>query len=106
MYSIACASKPDGTIDPETVMVRARHKDHLQNLQKTFPVLAELKILSLPDRDYRYRIIVPKAIWIGVLSEMADEQTWSNFKNEATRYQGKRGADYVAALHDVWDIMF
>jgi len=42
---------------------------------------------------------------VAVMSEMADEQTWSNFKNEAARFQGNAGRDYVQALHDVWDVM-
>jgi DNA-3-methyladenine glycosylase I len=35
-----------------------------------------------------------------------NEQTWSNFKNEAARFQGKAGADYVHALHEVWSVMY
>jgi hypothetical protein len=104
-YSIACAQKPDGSIDPEMVMIRARSKPHLQNLLARFPALSGAKIVALPNRDYRYRLIVPKPVWVGVLSELANEQCWSNFKNEAAKRRGKAGAEYVSALHEVWRVM-
>jgi hypothetical protein len=105
-YSIACASKPDGSLDPDTVMVRARCKDHLQNLQKRCPQLAGSKILSPPNRDYGYRLIVPKSIWVEALQEMAEEQKWDNFKNEVAQRMGRDGAEYTDALHEVWRIMY
>ena len=105
-YSIACATKTDGTLDPAMVMVRARCKDHLQNLQKRCPELAGSKILSPPNRDYGYRLIVPKSIWVAALKEMAEEQTWGNFKNEVAQRMGPDGADYSDALHDVWRTMY
>jgi len=37
---------------------------------------------------------------------MAEEQTWSDFKNEAAKSQGQTGADYTRALHDAWEIMY
>jgi hypothetical protein len=54
-YSIACANKPDGSLDTQTVMVRARRIAHLRSLQKRFPALAAGEILTWPKRDYRYR---------------------------------------------------
>ncbi len=105
-YSIACASKPDGTLDPDTVMVRARCKDHLQNLQKRCPELASTKILSPPNRDYGYRLIVPKSVWIAALQEIAQEQNWDNFKSEVGKRMGSDGAEYSEALHDVWQMMY
>jgi hypothetical protein len=105
-YSIACASKPDGSLDTQTVMIRARRKDHLQNLQKRFPVLAAAKIITLSNVDYRHRIVVPKSVWAGVLSELAEEIEWSNFKNKVAAHQGKRGAGYSNALHEVWQVMY
>jgi hypothetical protein len=88
-YSIASASKPDGSIDGETVMVRARSKDHLQNLPDRFSALADAEIVAMPNRDYRYRLITPKRVWVPILAELAEEQDWSNFKNEGRRISGK-----------------
>lgn len=76
------------------------------NLQRRFPALADAKILTLPGRDYGFRLIVPKAVWVEALKEMAEEQTWSNFKTEAAKNIGQTGADYTRALHDVWEIMY
>jgi hypothetical protein len=104
-FSIACASKPDGSPDAQTVMVRARRSEHLGRLQGRFPALADASILTMPDRDYRYRIVVAKDTWAKVISELATEQEWSNFKNEVARYQGAGGREYVHALHEVWGTM-
>ena len=105
-YSIACASKEDGSLDPDTAMVRARCKRHLQNLQTRFPALASSSIVSLPNRDYGYRLIVPKTVWVTALREMAEEQNWDNFKSEVEKRMGPDEAEYSEALHDVWQIMY
>jgi len=78
----------------------------LRSLQKRFPALAVGKILELPNRDYRYRLIIPKASWTAIIGELAQEQEWSNFKDEAAKYQGTSGRGYVRALHDVWAVMY
>jgi hypothetical protein len=104
-YSVASAQRPDGGVDPCKMMVRARRAAHLENLKTRFPVLAEEKVVALPGRDYRWRLFVPKEQWAAIVAEMAKEQDWSNFKNEAARYQGRAGSDYVHALHTVWDVM-
>jgi hypothetical protein len=104
-FSIASAQKEDGSLDPNTVMVRARQKAHLHNLQKRFPEIAATEIRVTPKNDYRYRLILPKAQWAHMLAEMAMEHEWSNFKDEAARYQGRDGIDYIDALHQVWAIM-
>jgi hypothetical protein len=59
-YSIACAQKPDGSIDRQTVMVRARCRQHLQNLKTRFPELSGAEIATWPNRDYRFRLIISK----------------------------------------------
>jgi hypothetical protein len=104
-YSIACARKPDNSIDQDLLMIRVRRRDHLESLQQRFPALAGSEIVTLPNRDYRYRIIVRKGMWVGIVTELAQEQDWSNFKNEVARHQGARGLDYVDALHEVWRVM-
>jgi hypothetical protein len=105
-YSVACASKADGSLDKDTVMVRGRRKDHLQNLRNRFSAIAAAEIVTMADRDYRYRIILAKSVWVPILAQLAEEQEWSNFKSEVAVHQGGEGALYVAALHDVWGIMY
>ena len=105
-YSLASANKPDGSLDKETVMVRGRSKAHLQNLRDRFPVIAEAEIVTMAERDYRYRLVIPKREWVPILAEMAEEQEWSNFKDEAAAHLGKEGNSYTRALHDIWKIMY
>jgi hypothetical protein len=105
-YSIACANKPDGSLDAQSLMIRARSSAHIKNLQVRFSALADNEILTWPGRDYRYRLIVPKDVWVAVAAELAQEQNWSNFKNEVARFQGDAGTDYVMALHEVWSQMY
>jgi hypothetical protein len=105
-YSIGSASKPDGSLDKDTVMIRARRLDHLRNLQKRFPsLLAKAKIITSRDLDYHCRIIAPKSVWVTVLGQLAGEQHWANFKTAVSKSQQEDGADYLRALHDVWAVM-
>jgi len=67
--------------------------------------VAKARIITLPNQDYRYRIIVPKNIWVAALTQLAEEQIWSNFKRQVAMHQGKSGADYIDALHEVWGTM-
>ena len=109
-FSIACANKTDGTIDPDNVMVRARLHEHLVSLKDRFPEseIGKAEILSWDGRDYKYRIILSKVAWVGALTEMAAEQTWSNFKNEASRFSRakKMAHGYVDSLHQIWEVMY
>jgi hypothetical protein len=109
-FSIACAQHQDGTIDSNTVMVRARLKEHLQNLKDRFPLsdLGKAQILNSVGTDYKYRIILPKDEWAKILADLATEQSWSNFKNETSRFARleKVTNAYVSALHKIWGIMF
>ena len=104
-YSLACAQNKDGTIDTQTMMIRARSLAHLRNLQNRFESLAGLPVKTTQHTDYRYRLIVSKDVCAKVVAELVKEQTWSNFKQEAARFCGIKGRMYSLALHDVWDVM-
>lgn len=103
-YSIACATGPDGRPDPETVMVRARKKKHLQNLKDKFPSI-EGEIATSKTADYRFRFLLPKAEWVPILGELAQEQSWSNFKSKVHANEAQCGEEYGRALHTVWGTM-
>lgn len=106
-YSVASATaeaNSDASADPNPMMVRARSKAHLENLQKRFKELAGCQILEWPGRDYRFRIIVGKKTWAAVIAELAREQTWSNFKNKVASSLGGDHA-YIHSLHEVWSVM-
>ena len=64
------------------------------------------ELITTRHSDYRYRLIVSKTLWVEVATELANEQEWSNFKNEAAQFQKADGRDYVSALHRVWDVMY
>jgi hypothetical protein len=76
-------------------------------LEKEIPGLSA-EILADSGTDYRYRIVIPKSQWAEVVSEIALEQTWSNFKNEAARFAREDGdsTGFVHALHDIWGTMY
>ena len=37
---------------------------------------------------------------------LAEEIAYDNFKAEVAREQGRAGADYEAALHEAWEVMY
>jgi hypothetical protein len=63
------------------------------------------EILDSGGTDYAYRLFVAKPAWMQVVAELAEESDYDNFKSEVARHQGKAGADYEHALHDVWSVM-
>ncbi len=82
-------------------MVRARCRAHLSALQERPPALAGYEISMTPGRDCACRLIVAKSVWAAVLFDLAAEQECSDFKDEATDFQGEAGRGYVHALHNV-----
>jgi hypothetical protein len=105
-FSTTCTKKADGCIDTDTIMIRARLRDHLDRLRKRFPVeLKDAPILETRHADYRFRCIVPKSIFVAIMGELASEIMWSNHKSEVARFQGPAGQEYASALHAVWAIL-
>lgn len=107
-YSVSCARDEKGITDCDNVMIRARMREHLSQLKGRFPEIATLNIDCSNTNDYMYRMTMPKKQWVTLLSEMAMEQTWSNFKNEASTFEKlfQLSYSYVDALHEVWNVMF
>ncbi|MBY0523625.1 MAG: hypothetical protein K2R98_09500 [Gemmataceae bacterium] len=104
-FSVVCGRTKDG-LDADTITVRARLKQHLENLIARFSAqLAGHPIKQTDDTDYRYRLILPKTTWVKVLALIGQELDYGNFKSRAATVQGKAGRDYVDALHDVWAMM-
>ena len=105
-YSVVCARDLAGNparVDPDTLMVRARCRWHLESLQKRFPQLATFAITDTANTDYRFRIVVPKPVWSEVTQELTAEIDYGNFKDRA---HDRSGDDkYVHALHEVWEVM-
>jgi hypothetical protein len=92
------------SVEGKTTSLRARLRKHLLALQERFPSLRKAEIIILPQRDYRYRIVVDNKVWHKVALELVKEQTWGNFKNQAAKVNGYD--KYVSSLHAVWYEMF
>ena len=106
-YSVVCARNIDGSLDDSKVMVRARLREHLENLAgRFFDDLYATPIITTNDTDYRYRIVIPKETWGNLLKEMATEITYSNFKGEVSKNKEHVQSGYERSLHDVWNVMF
>jgi hypothetical protein len=102
--SAVAARKKNGEIDPGLIMLRARDRSHLENLQAAFPDLATSKIVQTQHTDYAFRIFVQRAVWVKVAGELANEVAgYGNFKNEVLRTNGP--CLYEKLLHGVWGIM-
>lgn len=83
---------------PGEVAVRARKKDHLENLMSRHGLDAE--ILRFPGTDYNYRIQIPKTLWAGILSREAEGIDYNSFK-DAMAGAGA-SADYLRAMFATW----
>ena len=88
-------------------MVRARMREHLEAIQKRFPVqLGKLKVIEISEADYGYRLVVSRKVWAHVVSELTLEQTWSNFKNKVAENPDNIRSGYEGALHRIWSVMY
>ena len=86
------------------IQVRARKREHLENLLKEFwPGETEDRpiINHTPDGDYHYRINVHYAYWAGMVSEMADHIDYDNFKQAC--HDRMNDPDYEHTLFEVWN---
>ncbi len=109
-FSAVCARQEDEkygqVLDPDRIMVRARVRGHLEVLKERFPdMLGQCDIHAFIGTDYAFRIFVDKLVWSQVLSELAEETDYDNFKSEVAHHQGSHGAAYEHSLHEVWSVM-
>ena len=109
-FSAVCARQGSGKrgqpVDADRIMVRARLRGHLEALKKCFPdLLGQCEIQEFTGTDYAFRVFVDKPVWSQVLSGLAEETDYDNFKSEVARQQGRDGAAYERSLHEVWSVM-
>ena len=109
-YSAVCARQGDGDhanpVDESRIMVRARLRVHLELLLQRFDdYLGDAEITETPHTDYRYRVFVDKSVWTRVLSALADELDYDNFKSRVAANLEVVGSTYEHSLHDVWGVM-
>jgi hypothetical protein len=86
--------------DNDKLKVRARDRSHLEALVQHLPEGDRPEILSIPNRDYAYRVIIPKATWAYLVCKFAANIDYSNFKDECKK-QGQPKT-WLSALADVW----
>jgi len=85
--------------DPSLLLVRARAREDLENLR---PLLPNLTIIENGGADYRWRIIVPREEWQGVVRTLIEEMNYSNFKSAVEDRQGSERHDLYLS---VWAVM-
>lgn len=91
-----------GRPSPNTVMLRARRRQHLENLKRLCPVLSGARITKASkDLDYPVRIVVDREVFVQVMAELARSLNYRNVKAEAGRNAAVLGSDFVAAMHSV-----
>lgn len=86
------------------VAIRSRSRAHLETLKKRFPKSSLGEIKDFSGSDYRFRCTTSKAEWALIIAELAKEQTWSNFKAEASKNL-PGDITYKSTLHKVWGLM-
>lgn len=85
--------------DKRMVCVRARVRQDLVNLREKLPGAS--KIVTTPDADYAFRVVVEKSRWAGYVAASARDIDYDNFKNATTRECPSRSRAY----HAVWAAM-
>lgn len=82
----------------QDLMVRSRDRQSLEPLAES----AKTEILSTPQNDYPYRVIVTHEIFSRWVAHMATGITYKNFKSEVA---STRGYDFAHPLMKVWSAM-
>ena len=89
-------------VDHDTVMIRARCRQHINALVARFPNLCDGEVLETRDTDYRFRMVVPRAAFAETVKVLVGEIDYTNFKSACAEASPNDGA-YHEALHNVWE---
>lgn len=88
----------------DELLVRTRSKNDIDKLQKQLKAKYQFNgnIISSPEADYAYRIIVPREMLASFVANAAMELDYDNFKNTI------RGKDYQRheAYMKCWEAMY
>jgi hypothetical protein len=82
----------------QDLMVRSRDRESLEPLAES----AHTEIISTPQNDYPYRVIVTHEIFSRWAAHMAAGISYKNFKSEVAM---TRGNDFAHPLMKVWSAM-
>lgn len=83
--------------DPDTMMVRARERTHLETLLPGRP------IVELSPADYPFRAFMPKAEFVEWLTKQAEAIDYPDFKSAIPH--GPISDTYYQACSRVWGVM-
>lgn len=100
-FSVTTDKRTNG----ENVMVRARVRGDLENLQTVIDSqdLEFPPILESERADYRYRMIIPRLWWVGYVAQAAQDIDYTNVKGTlAPKEDPKRHT----AMLKVWSAMY
>lgn len=88
----------------QTWEIRARKKSDLENLIKHALAPTGFTVLTTPQADYRWRVVLHRSIDVaGLFAALADTIDYSNFKNMVK--DQKDQADKLPAYHRIWGEM-
>lgn len=80
--------------DSKMMVVRARNREHLEKL------LPEHEIVTLPNRDYGFRVFITREEFSTLVISLAESIDYTNFKNSII------DSEYHDACLDVWTAMY
>lgn len=87
--------------NPSEMLVRARLRGDLERLREAWPTLTPTRETN--RRDYRFRAAIPAREFPLLMSKLASEVDYMNFKDAvAARHSPLRSDLY----HDVWEVMW
>jgi hypothetical protein len=99
-------SAVENTQDPATLLVRARVRADIEHLADRLREQGcPCEVRETPDRDYRWRLIVPKAVFAEVVGALAAGIDYPNFK-DAVHEGTSRDRAYMrvwSAMRDIQD---
>ena len=102
---ISCVVADDpvtGKPSTKLVMLRARRRQHLENLRRLCPMLGGTEITAVRrELDYPVRMVVDRETFVAVMAELARTIDYRNVKQSAHQHEADIGADFVALMHRV-----
>jgi hypothetical protein len=106
--SAVCARKGTGApwepVAPERIAIRFRTRQQLENVQRRFPdLLGGVPVWDDPHADYRYRLFVPKDVWVKLATALAQEIDYDRAKPAVIDFPGRD--EYQHKLLEVWRVM-
>ncbi len=84
------------------VQIRSRWRKDLSNLRDMHPALRSHKIITTPEADYRYRMVVTRTELHSVIRTEVEEVTYTNFK-AAVAVAGDEARNNL--LHRIWGVI-